>query len=219
MKKYETTGKNKVKRIPKRGIYDKEIIYEILDQGFICHVGFRDKDDVYVIPTAYGRKGNKIFLHGSSKSRMLQVLKEGHEVCICVTHLDGIVLARSLFHSSMNYRSVVIFGRGIALDGTKKMEALKCISDQILKDRWEEARLPNKKELKATMVIELEIDSASAKVRNGGPVDDKEDYDLDIWAGVIPIVQKYEKPISDDLLKRGIEMPDSVLGRSVKREM
>jgi len=168
----------------------------------------------YVIPTAFGREGNKIYLHGAVTSRMMKYGGDGLPICITVTHLDGIVLARSAFHHSMNYRSAVCFGTATIVTDDRKDHALKVISDHILKDRWEESRLPNAKELKATTVLEMEIEQASAKIRTGGPGDEKEDYELDIWAGVLPIKMVYDDPIPDEVLRNGIPTPPSALAVS-----
>ncbi len=203
--------KIRVKRVPKRGIYDKETIYNILDKEFFCHVGFIYNDQPIVIPTLYGRKDNDLYFHGSMASRMMKSLSQGIDVSISVTRLNGLVLARSAFHHSANYESVVIFGKAFLIEGDEaKNEALKIVSDHIIPHRWEEARLPSEKELKATMVLKIPIDEASAKVRTGGPGDDKSDYDLDIWAGVIPFKTTIENPIPDELLREGIAIPKSV---------
>jgi len=210
MSEYSKTTKNQVKRIPKRGHYDQKTIFEILDAGFLAHVGFVVDGAPFVIPTAYGRDGEVIYLHGASKSRMLTNLKEGIPVCLTVTHLDGLVLARSSFNHSMNYRSVVLFGTAKEVDKEDKYDALQIISENILKGRWDEAREPNQKELKATTVLALQIDQASAKIRSGPPVDDKSDYDLPIWAGVLPIELQTSAPETDPLLKEEIPLPESV---------
>lgn len=210
MQDFPKTGKNKVKRIPKRGHYDRETIYSILDESFLCHVGFAAEGQPYVIPTAYGRDGDHIYLHGSSKSRMMMSLEQGIPVCLTVTHLDGLVLARSSFHHSMNYRSAVLFGTAVKVEGAEKEKALYLISENILKDRWSEAREPSEKELKATTVLRMDIDTASAKVRTGPPGDDKPDYELDVWAGVVPVRQVYGEPEADPLLREGIPLAKSV---------
>ncbi len=210
MSTYPIDEKNKVKRIPKRGHYDEATVHEILDAGFLCHLGFTHHDQPFVIPTSYGREGNKIYLHGATTSRMMVNLEQGLPVCLTVTHLDGLVLARSAFHHSMNYRSAVCFGTAYKIEGEEKLHALKVISDHILKDRWEESRQPLPKELKATTVLCLTIDQASAKIRTGPPGDDKPDYELPIWAGVVPCTQVWGKPEADPLLTDGIEMADSV---------
>ncbi len=203
--------KIRVKRIPKRGHYDKETIYNILDAGYICHVGFIHEAYPLVIPTGYGREENTLYLHGSSKSRMMLDLQKGIDICVTVTHLDGLVLARSGFHHSMNYRSVVVFGKATMVeDKEEKIRGLKIISDQILAGRWEEVRGPNEKELKATTLLKISIDQASAKIREGGPGDEEADYALDVWAGVVPLQLVAQKPIDDPVLREGISLAESV---------
>jgi len=207
---FQQSDRNKVKRLPKRGHYDKETIYGILDAGFICHMGFVVDGQPFVIPTAYGRMDDYIYLHGSSKSRMLDSMGEGIPICLTVTHVDGLVLARSAFHHSMNYRSAVIFGTAKEVHGEEKELALFIISENILKGRWDEVRSPNAKELKATSVLKLSIEEASAKIRTGPPGDENEDYFLPVWAGVIPLTQQPGPPAPDPLLKKGISLPKSV---------
>ncbi len=206
------TKKTKVKRVPKRGQYDKQTIHDILDESFICHVGFVHDGYPVVIPTAYGRKDNFIYLHGSTASRMMKNLSHGLEVCVTVTKVTGLVLAKSAFHHSMNYASVVVFGRASLVESDEeKMLGLKSFTDHVLPGRWDEARIPNKKELKGTMVLKLPIDEASAKIRTGPPVDDKADQQLPIWSGVLPIQQVYGHPeCSEPNLHDSI--PSSILG-------
>ena len=204
------SDKSRVRRIPKRGHYDRETVHAILDETSVCHVGFDFNGYPVIIPTIYGRKGDFLYLHGATTSRMLKTIEEGGNICISVTHVDAIVLARSLFHSSMNYRSVVIFGKGELVEENEKMKALEIVSDQIIPNRWNEARLPTSKELKATKLIKVKIEEASAKIRTGPPGDDKEDYALDIWAGIIPMHTKPLEPLDDPLLKKGIQVPASV---------
>ncbi len=213
--KYSITSRNKVKRIPQRGSYDKETLYQILDAGFLCHAGFVVDGQPYVIPTIYGRENNHLYLHGATTSRMLVNLKEGIPVCITVTHLDGIVLARSAFHHSMNYRSAVVFGKAKEVSDEQKENALFVVSENIIKGRWDEVRSPNPKELKATTVLALEIDQASSKIRTGPPKDEPEDYALDIWAGVIPFNLVPGESISDDELKPGLCPSQSVVSYSI----
>ena len=213
MSSYPISQRNKVKRIPKRGHYDQETVHAILDAGFLCHIGFTVKGQPYVIPTSYGREENLLYLHGASTSRMLVNLQEGIPLCLTVTHLDALVLARSAFHHSMNYRSAVVFGTAKLIeDYDEKLHALKVVSDQILPGRWEESRQPIAKEMKATTVLKMEIEQASAKIRTGPPGDDKPDYDLPIWAGVVPYVGKWGEPQADPLLKEGIPLAESVEG-------
>jgi len=211
MEKFQVTSKNKVTRLPTRGHYDKKTVYEILDAGFVCHTGFVVDNQPYVIPMGYGRKGDKIYLHGATTSRLMKNLSQGIAVCITVTHLDGIVLARSAFHSSMNYRSAVVFGTAKLVEDQNKEDALFYITEQILKGRWNECRATKEIELKATSVLEVKIDTASCKIRTGPPVDDDEDYDLPIWAGVLPLKLICETPIADPKLSSGIQVMKSVL--------
>ena len=210
MSDYPKTPRNQVKRVPKRGHYDRETIFGILDAGFLAHVGFVINDQPFVIPTAYGREGEIIYLHGASKSRMLLNVKKGIPVCLTVTIIDGLVLARSSFHHSMNYRSAVIFGEAYEVLKDDKRHALQVISENILKGRWEEARKPNQKELEATTVLALKIDQASAKIRTGPPVDEKSDYDTPIWAGVLPMEVRTLNPVPDPELNENIPFPASV---------
>ena len=206
------TDKTKVRRAPKRGHYDADTIYKIIDNDFIGQVGFIFNDYPVVIPTIYGRKDDCIYFHGASVSRMLVTLERGVNISINVTQTDSIVMARSAFHHSLNYHSVTVFGQAeLVTDELERMDALKVVSEQIIPGRWEEARLPNAKELKATKVLKLSLNEASAKIRTGPPGDEKADYDLDIWAGVIPIEKKYGQPISDPLLKKGIPIAKSAL--------
>ncbi len=206
------TDKTKVKRVPKRGYYDADTVYKILDNDFICQVGFVFNEYPVVIPTIYGRKADVIYFHGASVSRMLVTMEKGVNISINVTQTDGIVLARSAFHHSLNYHSVTVFGKAdLVIDAQERIEALKIVSDHIIPGRWEEARLPNEKELKATKVLKLSLSEASAKIRTGPPGDEKADYDLDIWAGVIPIEKKYGTPIPDPDLKSGVPMSESAL--------
>ncbi len=210
MSHYPIDDRNKVKRVPRRGHYDKQSVYDVLYTDFMCHVGFAVDGQPYVIPTAYGRREDKLYFHGATTSRLMVHGEQGFPVCITVTQVDGLVLARSAFHHSMNYRSAVVFGKAKAVAEDFKEEALKIISDQILKGRWEESRLPNAKELKATQVLELTIEQASAKIRTGPPKDDAEDYALPIWAGVVPLEKRYLAPIADPDLPEGIPLPPSI---------
>lgn len=202
------TARTTLKRLPKRGSYDRTQIEEILDEGLICHVGFVVDSQPFVIPTAYGRVGDKLYIHGSPASRMLRTLQQGVEVCVTVTLLDGLVLARSAFHHSMNYRSVVIFGTAtLVTDADEKLEALKAFTEHVVHGRWQDVRLPNRQELAGTLVLSLPITEASAKVRTGDPSDDDEDYTLPTWAGVIPLRVVADAPIDDTRLTAGIEPP------------
>ena len=184
----QVTKRSKIKRLPKRSSQERELIYNILDEALIAHVGFISDTQPFVIPMAYGREGDRLYIHGSSVSRLLKILEKGVDVCFTVTLLDGLVIARSLFHHSMNYRSVVLFGRAKLVESqTEKMAALRAFTEQMIPGRWEDARLPNSQELKATTVLSFLIEEGSAKVRTGSPSDDAEDYALPIWAGELPL--------------------------------
>lgn len=204
-------SKIKVKRIPKRGHYDFETIAAILDEDFICQVAFVHEGYPVVIPTIYGRKDRHLYIHGATTSRMLVDLQKGVEMSLCVTLVDGLVLARSGFNHSLNYRSVVVFGTAhLVSDPVEKEAALEVVSEQILKDRWQEVRPIKAKEMKATSVLKISLEEASAKIRTGPPIDDKEDYDLDIWAGVLPIKKVYGDPVPDPNRKKEEPLPVSV---------
>jgi uncharacterized protein len=193
------TPRTRVVREPQRAIYDRENINQILDEAFLCHVGFVVEAQPYVIPTSYGRDGDILYIHGSAASRMLRNLDQGIPVCATVTLLDGLVLARSVFNHSMNYRSVVILGKATKVDDpAEKLAALRAISEHIIPHRWDDSRQPNEKELKVTSVLRLPIDEFSAKVRVGPPVDDEEDYAFPTWAGVIPLQMTVGGAIRDE---------------------
>jgi hypothetical protein len=199
-------------------VYDRAAAYKILDEGFICHVGFVVDGQPFVIPTGYGRVGDNLYIHGSAASRMLRRVDEGVPVCVTVTLLDGLVLARSIFNHSMNYRSVVVLGTARAVtDPKEKLEALRLLSEHILPGRWAEARQPNEKELKATLVMRLPIEEFSAKVRQGPPIDDEEDYAFPAWAGVIPLTLVAGGPIDDARLMPGLSPPEYTRTYSRKR--
>ncbi len=206
------TSKTKLRCIPKRGSYDVQTIYEILDEGLIVHVGFTAANgQTFVIPTGYARRGNEMLVHGSAASRMMRALAGEIEVCATVTLIDGLVLARSAFHHSMNYRSVVVFGAAkIIKDENEKMEALRSFTEHIVPGRWREVRLPNANELKATTVLALPLNEASAKIRMGNPVDDAEDYALNIWAGVLPLAMETGKPAPDPQMSQEISRPNYI---------
>jgi len=192
------TERTRLRRLPERGAHTDEAVHAILDAGFLAHVGFCADSQPFVIPTLYGREGNTLYLHGSAASRMMRQLEAGIPVCITVTLVDGLVLARSAFHHSMNYRSVVAFGTARKIDDPdEKSHALRVISDHLIRGRWEEVREPAPQELKGTTVLRFEIDEASAKVRAGGPKDDKEDYELPVWAGVLPLRTEVGEPVPD----------------------
>ncbi len=203
------SARTRVVREPQRAVYDRATIYDILDEGFICHVGFAIDGQPYVIPTSYGRKDDMLYIHGSAASRMLRHANSGVPVCVTVTLLDGLVLARSIFNQSMNYRSVVVLGTAFAIeDVDEKLAALHALSEHILPCRWQDARQPNEQELKATTVLRLPIEEFSAKVRQGPPVDDEEDYSFPTWAGVIPLDVVAGSPLSDSRLLEGISVPE-----------
>ncbi len=204
MEAFTPTDRTKVHRLPKRGVYDTAQIHSILDEGYLCHVGFVVDGQPFVIPTGYARSGNQVYIHGSAASRMLRSLDRGVDVCLTVTLLDGFVLARSAFHHSMNYRSVVVLGKArLVSDSEEKRKALECFTNHIVPGRWDEVRQPTDQELKATSVLALPLDEVSAKVRTGPPVDDDEDYELLIWAGVVPVATKVGDPISDGRVAPG----------------
>lgn len=205
------TPRTRVLREPHRGIYDRPAANDILDEAYICHVGFVAEGQPYVIPTAYGRDGDRLYIHGSAASRMLRNLEQGIPVCVTVTLLDGLVLARSIFNHSMNYRSVVVLGMATAVtDPEEKLKALRIVSEHILPGRWKDIRQPTEKELKATAVLSLPITEFSAKVRTGPPIDDEEDYSFPTWAGVIPLEIAPQRPIEDPRLEPGREAPEYV---------
>lgn len=206
---FEPTERTQVKRLPKRGRYDSETVYQILDTAFVCHVGFCADGQPYVIPTNYGRSGDTLYLHGSAASRMLKTLSGGVPVCVTVTHVDGLVLARSAFHHSVNYRSVVILGTARLVDNpAEKMEALRIFTEHVMKGRWDDVRQPTEQELKATTVLALPLEEVSAKVRTGGPLDDEADYALPVWAGVLPLEIVPRSPEPDALRKNDPPVPE-----------
>ena len=206
------SARTRVKRLPARGAYDRETIDAILDEGMICHVGFVVDGQPYVIPTGYARVGDNVYIHGSSASRMLRRLAEGVDVCVTVTLLDGLVLARSAFHHSMNYRSVVLLGRAELVDERdEKIMALEAFTEHIIPGRWAEVRWPSELELKATTVLRLAIDEASAKIRTGDPKDDAEDYEMKVWAGVLPLATVPGEAIPDSKGDPAIQPPQYVL--------
>lgn len=215
MEKFTATEKTTLKRLPKRGEYDRAVVYQILDEAFICHVGFVVDGQPYVIPTGYARIGDTLYIHGSSASRMLRSLAEGIEVCVTVTLVDGLVLARSAFHHSMNYRSVVALGRATVVeDAGEKFAALEAFTEHIIARRWREVREPNEQEMRATLVLALPLNEVSAKVRKGPPIDDEEDLAIPVWAGVLPLQTTASAPVADELLSASIEAPDYVLNYS-----
>jgi nitroimidazol reductase NimA-like FMN-containing flavoprotein (pyridoxamine 5'-phosphate oxidase superfamily) len=205
------TDRTRLRRLPKRGVFDRESIYSILDEAFVCHIGFVADGQPYVIPTGFGRDGDDLYIHGSSASRMLRTLATGVDLCFTATLIDGLVLARSAFHHSVNYRSVVVLGRASLVEtDAEKNRALEVITDHIVPGRWAEVRWPTELELKATTVLKLPINEASAKVRTGPPIDDEEDYSMDVWAGVLPVSLQTGEPAADPRLPDGIEPSEIV---------
>jgi nitroimidazol reductase NimA-like FMN-containing flavoprotein (pyridoxamine 5'-phosphate oxidase superfamily) len=205
---FPQTQRTTLRRLPKRGVYDRELVYRILDEGFICHVSFAVDGQPFVIPTGYARVDDQLFIHGSQMSRMLRTLAQGVDVCVAVTLIDGLVLARSAFHHSMNYRSVVAFGRATMVEEREaKLAALFAFSEQVIPGRWNDVREPTEQELKATTVLSLPLVEVSAKVRTGPPLDDDEDYALNVWAGVLPLKLVAGDPLNDPRLPHGIEPP------------
>jgi len=209
--KIEPTEKTSLKRIPNRGNFDREVINSILDEAFICHVGFVANGQPFVIPTAYGRVGDEMYIHGSAASRMMKSLADGIDLCVTVTLIDGLVLARSAFHHSINYRSIVIIGNAEMVTGEdEKRKALEAFTEHLIPGRWNDVRQPTELELKATIVLRLPISEASAKVRTGDPVDDEEDYSIPVWAGVLPLALKAGEPIDDARLDPSIKPQEYV---------
>ena len=203
------TERTRVRRIPDRGHYDKKTIYPIIDEALYCHVGINHNGSPVVIPTIHARINNTLYIHGSAASRLLQSIQEDASLCVTISLIDGIVLARSAFHHSLNYRSVVVFGQGVIVnDFQEKWDALKAVSDHLVPKRWEDVREPNQKELDATTVISISLEEASAKIRSGPPGDDDADYALPIWAGVLPTELKKGTLIPDPVLPDSIGIPD-----------
>ncbi len=208
---FPVSGRNKVKRTPLRGTYDKSSVYAVLDECRICHVGYVVDGQPYVTPTLFWRDGNTLYWHGSSASRMLRTVKTGVDVCVTASLFDGWVMARSGFHHSANYRSVMAFGTAKAVaTEAEKDAALKVMMDGLFPGRWEEIRPSTVQELKGTTVVSMDIEQASAKIRSGGPIDDDADYALPVWAGVLPVRQVQAAPIPDPKLASGIEFPENL---------
>ena len=208
MSDFPQTQRTTLKRLPKRGVYDRELVYKILDEGFICHVSFVVDGQPFVIPTGYARMDDRLLIHGSQISRMLRTLAQGIDVCIAVTLVDGLVLARSAFHHSVNYRSVVIFGRASMVEEREtKLAALFAFSEHVVPGRWNGVREPTEQELRATTVLSLPLEEVSAKVRVGPPIDDEEDYAMDVWAGVLPLNFVAGTPVNDPRLPDHISPP------------
>src|SRR3984893_9923820 len=205
---FPQTERTTLKRLPKRGVYDRQLVYGILDEGFICHVSFAVDGRPFVIPTGYARVDDQLYIHGSQVSRMLRTLAQGVDVCVAVTLTDGLVLARSAFHHSMNYRSVVVFGTGVQVDDVdEKRRAVDAIVDHVIAGRSADARPPTDAELRATLVVRIAISEASAKVRTGGPIDDDDDLALPIWGGHIPLRIVADSSIADADVPPGVATP------------
>jgi nitroimidazol reductase NimA-like FMN-containing flavoprotein (pyridoxamine 5'-phosphate oxidase superfamily) len=204
--------RTRVRRLPDRGVYDRAAIDAILDEGLVCHVGFVADAQPFVIPCVYGRIGDRLYLHGSSGSRMLRALADGSPICVNVTLIDGLVLARSAFHHSLNYRSVVVLGRATRIDDAEeRLAALRAIVEHVVPGRWQASRRPSAAELAQTLVVALPLDESSAKVRAGDPKDDAEDLALDVWAGTVPLSLVAGKPVADAQLRDGIAPPEAAL--------
>jgi len=209
---YPVTPNTKISRSAKRGVYDEETIYKILDEGLLCHIAYVNDGQPMMIPTGYCRMGNKVYIHGSVGSHFMRNIADGRKVCLTVSFLDGLVLARSAFSHSVNYRSVVLFSAAtLVTDEQERWDALEAFTNQVIPGRWEEVRQPNTKEMKATMVISFDIEEVSAKVRTGNPNDDEEDLQWPVWAGILPLSQQPHKPIPDPKMVQDIPVPDYVL--------
>ena len=205
--------RSEVRRLPERGSYDRDLIHAIIDEALICHVGFVDEGAPVVIPTIHARIGDTLYLHGSPASRMLRSMRSGEEISVNVTLVDGLVVARAAFHNSMNYRSVVVFGSPrVVTDDDEKWDALEAITNHVIPGRWGESRTMTEKEMKGTLVVAMPLAEASAKTRSGGPGDEDDDYDLPIWAGVIPLAVTPSEPVVDPLLRVDVPVPPYVSG-------
>ncbi|GAA1699804.1 pyridoxamine 5'-phosphate oxidase family protein [Nonomuraea maheshkhaliensis] len=208
-----TTPRTTLGRSKERGSTDRDDLYEVLDTGLVCHLGVIVNGHPMVVPTGYGRVGGTLYLHGSTGALSLRA-GEGTDVCVTVTHLDGIVLARSIFHHSVNYRSAIVYGRArLVTDEDERMEGLRALAEQLAPGQWDYVRKPSRKELAATAVLALPLDEASVKIRRGGPVDEEEDYGLPVWAGVLPLVTSWGEPERDSVLPEGIDTPVHILHR------
>ncbi len=202
------TERTRLRRLPERASHDRELAYRILDEALICHLGFVTDDGPVVIPTIHARMGDRLVVHGSPASRMLRTVAGGAQVCITVTLLDGLVLARSVFHHSMNYRSVMVFGTARPItERAEKVAAMRAVTEHVVPGRWDDARRPDDKEVKATLLLDVPLDEASIKTRNGPPGDDEADYDRDVWAGVVPARLGFGAPLPDPRLRDGTALP------------
>jgi nitroimidazol reductase NimA-like FMN-containing flavoprotein (pyridoxamine 5'-phosphate oxidase superfamily) len=208
MDSYSPTERTQVRRRAMRGVYDKAQVHAILDEGFVCHIGFVIDGQPYVMPTAYARSGEQIYIHGSPASRVMGVAKQQLDMCLTVTLIDALVVARSAFHTSINYRSVVVLAKARHVtDLEAKREALRCFTNHVIAGRWEQVKQPTDQELKATSVLALPLDEVSAKIRTGPPIDDEEDYALPVWGGVVPVIQTFGKPVPDERALPGTTAP------------
>lgn len=209
---FRKTTRNRVRRKPQRGFYDEETIYRIVDEALVCHVGFVEDGRPFVMPTIHARVDNALFIHGAKTNRMLRHIANGDPLCITMTLVDGIVLGRSAFRHSMNYRSVVLFGRGrLVEDKQEKLDGFRAIVEHVVPGRWDDIRKPSTKEMNATSLVAVSIDNASAKIRNEPPLDEERDLQLPIWAGVLPVRQEYLAPVPDANLDEGMTIPDYIL--------
>jgi nitroimidazol reductase NimA-like FMN-containing flavoprotein (pyridoxamine 5'-phosphate oxidase superfamily) len=212
------SSRSRVRRAPARADYDRATIDAVLDEGLVAHLGISVDGEPYVLPTLHARVGDVVYVHGSSASRLVRVLDAGAPACLTVTLLDGIVLARSAFHHSMNYRSVVVLGTARAVSGdAERTAALKAFTERLVPGRWKEVRPPSQQELKATQVLAMTLDEASAKVRTGPPIDEDEDHALDVWAGVVPLALTPGAPVPDAQLRAGLAPSAAVTGWSPAR--
>ncbi|HTO09748.1 MAG TPA: pyridoxamine 5'-phosphate oxidase family protein [Myxococcota bacterium] len=219
MSQLAVTPRTKLKRLADRGSFDRELVNAILDEGFVCHVSFVFQGKACLIPTVYARAGDSLVLHGATSNRALRALRTpGNDACISVTHVDALVMARSAFHHSVNYRSVILYGQAEEVsDPADKMAALEALIEHVAAGRWKEIRQPNREELLRTLVLRVPIAEGSAKVRAHGVVDDAEDLHLDAWAGLIPIETRYGPPLRDPLLAAGTSLPRYLEGYDRKR--
>ena len=218
MTEFAKTDQNRINRLPRRGYYDRETIYRILDEALICHVGFVENQQPYVIPINFARMGDAIVLHGAKASRLLKHISAGHPVCLEVTLVDGLVLARAVFNHSINFRSVVLFGTGQPVEADQdKLAVLEAITEHLIPGRWREVRLPNQKELDVTSVVSIQIDQASAKIRSGPPGDNEADYALPVWAGVLPLQELPLAPVRDELMAQAVAVPGYITKYSRKQ--
>jgi len=219
MGEFPVTRRNRVRRLPEKARYDETAVHAVLDAGLVAHVGFVEDGKPVVIPMLHGREAGRLFLHGARKARIAKLLGSGAPVCVNVTLLDGIVVARSAFNSSMNYRSAVVFGRGRMLeDEGERLHALRVISEHVLPGRWAELRPPTARELAMTAVVEVRIESASAKIAEGPPQDEPEDYELPTWAGVVPIETTLGRAVDDGRLRAGVG-PSAAVGTLAGRRL